>query len=137
MRGVHVHATHFDYVVLVEGRMLLGLHDLRPSSPTARLSSLTEFEGHAPSGVVIPAGVAHGFYFLERSIVLYGLARHWDASDELTCRWDSKELALAWPTRAPILSERDADAGDYAALCAAFEHAWTAMPATRTRTSFV
>ena len=124
LRGVHVHATHFDYIVVLSGRMLLGLHDLRPTSPTLRLSSMTELTGEVPTGVVIPTGVGHGLYFPEQSTVLYGLARHWDGSDELHCRWDAKELGLAWPTRAPILSERDAAAGGYDKWCADFAAAW-------------
>lgn len=124
LRGVHVHATHFDYIVLLCGRMLLGLHDLRPESPTARLSSLMEFCAEPLAGVVIPPGVAHAFYFVERSTVLYGLSRHWDQSDEFTCCWNAKELNFAWPTRTPILSKRDASAGDYRALCAEFERNW-------------
>jgi dTDP-4-dehydrorhamnose 3,5-epimerase len=135
LRGVHAHATHLDYIVLLEGRMLLGIHDLRPDSPTARVSSLIECEGQVPSGVVIPAGVAHGFYFLKPSLVLYGLAREWDASDEFTCRWDAEELGLAWPTRAPILSERDAGAPDYAAMDESFERAWATVQAGRSGAS--
>jgi dTDP-4-dehydrorhamnose 3,5-epimerase len=50
LRGMHVHATHFDYIVLLSGRMLLALHDLRPTSPTVRLSSMTELAGEAPAG---------------------------------------------------------------------------------------
>jgi dTDP-4-dehydrorhamnose 3,5-epimerase len=124
LRGVHVHASHVDYIVVIAGRMLLALHDLRPGSPTAGLSSVTELTDEAPAGVVIPAGVAHGFYFLDRSIVLHGMSRDWDPSDEYSCRWDAPELGLAWPTRAPVLSERDAAAGDYAALCEGFERDW-------------
>jgi dTDP-4-dehydrorhamnose 3,5-epimerase len=123
LRGVHVHATHWDYIVLLSGRMLLGLYDLRPSSPTQRLSSMTELAGQVPAGVVIPAGVGHGMYFPEQSTVLYGLSRHWDGSDELLCRWDAPELKLAWPTRTPILSERDATAGGYQDWRTAFEAA--------------
>jgi dTDP-4-dehydrorhamnose 3,5-epimerase len=135
LRGVHVHATHWDYIVLLSGRMLLGLHDLRPTSPAMRLSSMTELAGEAPGGVVIPAGVAHGLYFPEQSTVLYGLSRHWDGSDELLCRWDAPELELAWPTRAPILSERDAAARGYDEWCTDFEAAWARAQGARTNES--
>ena len=40
LRGVHYHVLHDDYLVLLQGRMLLGLHDLRPDSPTARCSAV-------------------------------------------------------------------------------------------------
>ena len=124
LRGVHVHATHYDYVVLIEGRMLLGLHDMRPASLTARRSSLREYKGQARWGIVIPPGVAHGFYFIEPSVLLYGLAREWDQTDEFLCRWNAEELGLSWPTRNPILIERDAVAPNYASCCADFEKVW-------------
>ena len=129
LRGVHVHASHYDYVVLIEGRMLLGLHDMRPNLPTARRSSLTEHAGRARCGVVIPPGVAHGFFFMEPSLVLYGLARAWDRSDEFLCRWNAEELGLQWPTREPILIERDVTAPDYASCCAEFEKVWLPLQA--------
>lgn len=135
LRGVHVHATHWDYIVLLSGRMLLGLHDLRPKSPTVHRSSMIDLAGEMPAGAVIPAGVAHGLFFPEQSTVLYGLSRHWDGSDELLCRWDAKELALAWPTRAPVLSERDATAGGYDEWRAAFEVAWARAQGARTNES--
>ena len=31
LRGVHVHIRHVDHLVLLAGRMVLGLHDMRPS----------------------------------------------------------------------------------------------------------
>jgi dTDP-4-dehydrorhamnose 3,5-epimerase len=135
LRGMHVHATHFDYIVLLSGRMLLALHDLRPSSPTLRLSTMTELAGEAPAGIAIPAGVAHGLYFPERSVVLYGMSRHWDETDELLCRWDAPELELAWPTRAPILSERDAAAGSYDELRQVFAAAWSSAKEPQVRGS--
>jgi dTDP-4-dehydrorhamnose 3,5-epimerase len=135
LRGMHVHATHFDYIVLLSGRMLLALHDLRPTSPTVRLSSMTELAGEAPAGVTIPAGVAHGLYFPEQSVVLYGLSRHWDQTDELLCRWDAEEFKLAWPTRAPILSERDSTAGSYDELRQTFEAAWSSAKSAQGRRS--
>jgi len=135
LRGVHAHATHFDYIVLLSGRMLLALHDLRADSPTARLSYMTEFAGSAPAGVLIPAGVAHGLYFPEESIVLYGLSRHWDQSDELLCLWNAKEFNFTWPIYTPTLSERDATAGSYADLIASFDVAWLSAGSVRVKGS--
>jgi hypothetical protein len=60
--------------------------DLRPDSPTTRVSSVTEMEDQAPLAVVIPSGVAPGFCFLDRTVMLYGLSQEWDATDEYSCR---------------------------------------------------
>ena len=132
LRGVHVHVRHTDHLVTIAGRMTLGLHDLRPWSPTARKSCLVEIARNAPCAVVIPVGVAHGFYFPEPSMVIYGTSHYWDAADEIACRWDCPELELEWPTSSPILSQRDAAADGYSAFCRQFERVWMAVHGTRT-----
>ena len=124
LRGVHVHVTHADHLTLVTGRMLLGLHDLRDWSPTAGLSRSIELDARQPCAVVIPVGVAHGFYFSEASMLVYGVSHYWNPADELGCRWDDPALGLSWPTTAPLLSERDRLAPDYATLRRQFEDAW-------------
>jgi dTDP-4-dehydrorhamnose 3,5-epimerase len=65
LRGVHLHLVHADHLTVVAGRMLLGLHDLRPDSETRGLGTIIELSAERPSSVVIPVGVAHGFYFPE------------------------------------------------------------------------
>ena len=63
LRGVHVHALHVDYLTVAYGELILGLRDLRPSSPSHGLSVLLTLSAEDPHLVVIPVGVAHGFYF--------------------------------------------------------------------------
>jgi dTDP-4-dehydrorhamnose 3,5-epimerase len=60
--------------------------------------------------VLIPPGVAHGFFSPDGSIVMYGVSRYWDPADELGVRFDDPELSLDWPLppNGPVLSERDA-----------------------------
>ncbi|HZP20383.1 MAG TPA: dTDP-4-dehydrorhamnose 3,5-epimerase family protein [Bauldia sp.] len=123
LRGVHVHAVHTDYLTVVAGSMLLGLSDIRPDSPTRGHSVLLRLESAAPQAVVIPPGVAHGFYFDEPSLHIYGVTAYWDPDDELGCRFDSPELGLEWPDPSPRLSARDAAAGSYAAMLDAYRTA--------------
>jgi dTDP-4-dehydrorhamnose 3,5-epimerase len=120
LRGVHVHRLHTDYLVVLAGAMLLALHDIRPSSPTRGRSVLLPLDGKAPKAVVIPPGVAHGFYFAEPSMYLCGVDEYWDGSDEIGCRFDSPELDLRWPNLAPTLSARDNLAGSYAEMVRQF-----------------
>jgi dTDP-4-dehydrorhamnose 3,5-epimerase len=130
LRGVHVHVLHADHLVLLAGRMVLGLHDMRPQSSTLRMSCQFELDAEQPRAVAIPVGVAHGFYFPVPSILVYGLSREWDPSEDIGCRWDCAELGLAWPTKAPVLSERDAAAPGYSDAAATFEQAWAASYGT-------
>lgn len=113
LRGVHVHLTHFDNLVVLEGTMHLGLCDLRPDSPEFGKGSLVELHGEDPMMVVIPPGIAHGFYFDAPCLAVYGMSHYWaPASDELGCRWDDPRLNIPWPTScvSPTLSARDRDA---------------------------
>jgi len=127
LRGVHVHVRHEDYFVLVTGRAFLGLHDLRPWSPTHGVSCLLELSEEKPQAVVTPPGVAHGFYFSEPAVHVYGVSHYWDTADEIAVRWNSPELRLDWPTAAPVLSERDGAAPGYPAFVGSFLRAWEAV----------
>ncbi len=130
LRGVHVHVRHVDHLVLLSGRAVVGLHDMRPVSPTAGASCLLDLDAHEPRAVIVPPGVAHGLYFPVASVLTYGLSLQWEPGEEIGCRWDCKELGLAWPTSGPLLSERDAAAPGYAESFAAFGQAWAAQYGT-------
>jgi dTDP-4-dehydrorhamnose 3,5-epimerase len=120
LRGVHVHPAHSDYLCVLRGEMLLALHDMRPDSPTYRLSAQQLLTGERPCSVTIPPGVAHGFYFAVETRYVYAVDHYWNLADELGCRWDDPELGLSWPTADPLLSPRDAAAPSYAEMARAF-----------------
>ena len=121
LRGVHVHVEHADYLTLPYGRAVVGLRDLRRGSPTEGLSALVELSGDEPASLVIPPGVAHGFYFLEPSLHVYAVSEYWNPADELGCHWADPELELQWPDRSPLVSERDARSQSLRALLAELE----------------
>jgi dTDP-4-dehydrorhamnose 3,5-epimerase len=119
LRGVHAHLTHADYLCVLRGELLLGLHDMRTSSPTYRLAVHQLLSGEAPCSIAIPPGVAHGFYVAAETNYFYAVSHYWNPADELGCRWDDPALDLSWPTASPLLSPRDADAPSYGALARA------------------
>ena len=128
LRGVHAHPRHCDYLMVLSGTMLVGLHDLRPEDPLARKSLFLRLTGEEPATVYIPAGVCHGFWFAEPTTYLYGLSTGWNMTEELGCRYDDPALGLDWPTTAPLLSPRDiAPVYDYAAM----RRAWFAARTTQ------
>ena len=120
LRGVHVHRAHWDRIVLLDGVMLLALHDLRSDSPTHGMSVVAELRGEAPRAASIPPGVAHGFFYPVPSLHVYAVSQYFDPTDELGCRFDSPELGFKWPTTTPRLSKRDAEAGSYDEMVARF-----------------
>ncbi|HEY1383765.1 MAG TPA: dTDP-4-dehydrorhamnose 3,5-epimerase family protein [Dongiaceae bacterium] len=121
LRGVHVHHTHWDYLCVLDGEMVLGLHDMRPQSPTHRLSVQHRLAGDTPTSIVIPPGVAHGFYFAVAATHCYAVSHYWNTSDEIGCRWNDPMLGLTWPTSDPLLSPRDATAPSYEELARALK----------------
>lgn len=116
LRGVHVHLGHADHLTVAAGEMLLGLHDLRDSSPSCGLAVMLRLTAEEPCLVTIPVGVAHGFYFPVPSLHIYGVSREFDGSDEFSCHWDDPALGLDWPCSAPLQSQRDRDAGSLSAM---------------------
>jgi dTDP-4-dehydrorhamnose 3,5-epimerase len=119
LRGVHVHKRHWDYFFLVAGEMLFGMHDMRRGLATSGLSVMVRLSGEALAGIVVPPGVAHGFYYVRPSTHVYAVSEYWDMADELGCRWDAPELGLDWPSKTPLVSERDSRAMSYPELVAA------------------
>jgi dTDP-4-dehydrorhamnose 3,5-epimerase len=110
LRGVHVHPTHDDYLILVEGRATVGLRDLRRGSATEGTSATVDLAGSEMTSIVIPHGVAHGFLFREPSLHVYSVSHYWDTADELACHWDDPALEIDWPATPSRVSERDAGA---------------------------
>ena len=119
LRGVHVHWRHADYLTVRMGRATIGLHDLREGSATEGLGTTVELRADRPACLVVPPGVAHGFYFHEPSLHIYAVDHEWDPADELGCRWDEPGLGVEWPCNQPILSSRDDGLGSLSDLRAA------------------
>jgi dTDP-4-dehydrorhamnose 3,5-epimerase len=110
LRGVHWHNRHVDIIASVHGSVLVAAVDLRLGSPTERRAEVVELDAAAPTAIVIPAGVGHGFFSARESVVMYGVSAYWDPDDELGVRWDDPELGIPWPpgTNAALCSSRDA-----------------------------
>ncbi|WP_163999251.1 dTDP-4-dehydrorhamnose 3,5-epimerase family protein [Pyxidicoccus caerfyrddinensis] len=108
LRGVHVHAVHDDYLLVLQGRASIGLCDLRKDADPERRSALVELTGEDLAALVIPHGVAHGFYIHGPTVMLLGVSHDFDPADELGVRWDDPELGIPWPVDRAVLSPRDA-----------------------------
>ncbi len=121
LRGVHVHIRHDDYLTVPFGRASVGIRDLRRDSPTEGLATVVELGAELPAALVIPHGVAHGFYFHEPSLHVYAVSEYWDPEDELGCHWADPELAIPWPTGSARVSKRDKQSPPLSDLLARLE----------------
>ena len=107
LRGVKVHRNHTDYLIHIRGSALLALRDIRKGSPTEGLVSLLEANESRVEVLLIPPGVAHGFYFRTPSTQIIAVTEYWDPEDEVGCHYADPALKIPWPSNALILSERD------------------------------
>jgi dTDP-4-dehydrorhamnose 3,5-epimerase len=130
VRGVHVHVDYQEFYTLPQGRVLLGLADIRRSSPTFGRSVQFEWSSDDGIAVVVPPGVAHVFLVEEDAVLVFGLSDYWRREfDNVGCQWDAPELGFAWPDRIVRRSERDSRSGGYQAMVDSYEerqHAWLA-----------
>lgn len=114
IRGVHVHVDYDEFYTLPFGRVFLALRDIRRASPTFGKS--VGFEWNAADGfaVPVPAGVAHAVFFLDNSVLTFGLSGYWKAElDAIGCRWSDLDPSLRWPVESALLSNRDTESGSF------------------------
>ncbi len=107
LRGLHFHREQSDYWIPVGGTAFVGLYDLRRGSPTEGTKAELRIGDDARRALLIPPGVAHGFYAESELRLLYFVDAYYTGDDEFGLAWDDPDVAIEWPTREPVLSERD------------------------------
>jgi dTDP-4-dehydrorhamnose 3,5-epimerase len=113
VRGLHYHRLQSDYWLVPDGHVRVALVDLRPTSPTTRKAVCLELRGDAPSGLIIPPGVLHGYAILKQATVMYLVDVEYTGGDEYSVRWNDPALGLPavwYNIPSPTLSNRDAGA---------------------------
>ncbi|NUZ08202.1 dTDP-4-dehydrorhamnose 3,5-epimerase family protein [Piscinibacter koreensis] len=108
IRGMHFQVPPHDHVKLVycaSGAVLDVLVDLRRGPGYGKVASV-RLDAAAPSLLVIPKGVAHGFRSLtDDSLMVYKTSTEHSPAHDQGIRWDS--LDFAWDCPAPVISARD------------------------------
>lgn len=115
LRGLHFHLRQVDLWVPLEGRAHVTLVDLRARLTGGSEAPITFSDVIGPGeALLIPEGVAHGFWALEPLTLVYLVTNEYDGTDEHGFAWDDVDVVSAWPlvgsSPPPILSERDAQA---------------------------
>jgi dTDP-4-dehydrorhamnose 3,5-epimerase len=105
---MHVHHRHEDYQLLVSGRATIALSDLRGWREPRGVTF--EVTGEDMIAVIVPRGVAHGFYLHEPSVFLVGVTSTYDTDDDIAIRYSDPDLGISWPPGPHVLSERDSEA---------------------------
>jgi dTDP-4-dehydrorhamnose 3,5-epimerase len=110
IRGMHLHARHTDYKIVISGRETLVLKDLRRGSPTEGDAARLELSAGELTAMIVPPGVAHGIYSHEDSVTLVGSTALYDPADEFEFSWSDPELGVDWPAVPEHVSSRDQSA---------------------------
>ena len=108
LRGIHMQAGQAKLVRCPKGRIFDVAVDLRPDSPTYKRWEGYELDDVSHRELFIPDGFGHGFCVLSDSAdVLYRVSSYYDPELERGIAWDDPEIAVDWPIRDPVLSDRD------------------------------
>ncbi len=111
IRGLHYQKDPKEeakIVRCVKGKIYDVAVDLRPNSPDYKRWISVELKEDNYTALYIPKGCAHGFQTLTDDVVVEYLINE-EYVPELSAgiRYDDPEIAVAWPMRNPILSEKD------------------------------
>ena len=110
LRGLHYQALpgQAKLVRVAVGQVLDVVVDVRWGSPTFGQWASVALSADNCRQLFIPVGFAHGFYVLsEVAEFLYKVSSYYCPEAERGIAWDDPDLAIEWPTREPLLSDRD------------------------------
>lgn len=122
LRGV-LRGLHYQLPPHAQGKLTRVLHgrifdvavDLRRSSPSFGRWIGVELSDENRRQLWLPPGLAHGYLVLsDGAEVFYKTTAHHAPGSERCIRWDDPQLGIAWPSRHPVLSRRDATAPTWA-----------------------
>lgn len=110
LRGLHCRRelSEGKLVRVARGRVFEAIVDLRPWSPTFLVQEHLVLDDRDHRQVFVPPGCAHGFLVLSPLVdVCYKHDAAYRPGLEAGVRWDDPDLAIPWPARPTLLSERD------------------------------
>jgi dTDP-4-dehydrorhamnose 3,5-epimerase len=111
LRGMHWQwrRPQAKLVRVVTGTIYDAVVDVRRSSPTFGAWCGVELSADNFRQLYVPVGFAHGFCVLsDQADVEYLCSDFYDPDGEAGLLWNDPAVAVDWPTRWPLLSEKDA-----------------------------
>lgn len=84
----------------------MALVDLRERADPPVTETLL-LDSDDPTTLLIPAGVAHGFFAVTDVNMIYFVTHLYDPNDEYGVAWNDPQLTIPWLADTPILSDRD------------------------------
>lgn len=107
LRGIHV-ATYEKLIYVLRGETLAVLVDLRATSLQFGKHEMLTLGDSRRASVFVPAGFGNSFLAVSDEVeYCYLVSEYYDPAKEKNVVWDDPDLAIPWPNRNPIISERD------------------------------
>ena len=110
LRGLHIQlqAPQAKIITVTSGKVMDVAVDLRKNSKTFGKYYSIVISEKSDFSFYIPEGFAHGFLCLSKSCTVnYKCSRYRDSKSEATLDWKDKSIAIKWPIKNPILSDKD------------------------------
>lgn len=110
LRGLHyqIIRPQGHLITVLRGRIFDVALDLRTTSPTFRRWTGRTLDGERLDQIWLPPGIAHGFCVVgDEAMVHYKMTSPYLPGDEGGVHWADPDLAIAWPVKEPILSDKD------------------------------
>ncbi len=109
--GIHGDFKTYKLITCLYGRVFSALVDNRPDSPDFMKHKTFILSHENKKQLLIPPGIGNSFLVLSDVCVYnYKLCYIGDYNDhdkQFTLKWNDSRLNIFWPTRDPMLSERD------------------------------
>lgn len=110
LRGLHAQRRRPQgkLVRAVEGEIYDVAVDARPGSATFGRWTAATLSAENFRQLYVPPGFLHGFCVLSPTAqVEYKCTDFYEPADEIGVLWNDPELAIPWPVKDPVLSEKD------------------------------
>ena len=110
LRGIHFQITNpqEQLMYLASGKIFFVAVDFRPDSPTFlnHYSTILSAEKHLQ--ILMPRGVGSGYFTFSESVhLIYKVSKIYGDNVEFGIMWNDPNLAIEWPAKNPIVSEKD------------------------------
>ena len=110
IRGLHIQLKkpQGKLVTVIKGKIFDVALDLRPNSKTFGKVYKIKLSEKNSRSLYIPPGFAHGFCGLDKeNYIIYSCTKYRNKQSEIGIMWNDKELKIKWPTKKPIISNKD------------------------------
>ncbi|MBI2086511.1 dTDP-4-dehydrorhamnose 3,5-epimerase family protein [Candidatus Daviesbacteria bacterium] len=108
LRGIH--AENWNKIICpVNGQVFVAIVDIRVDSPTFGQAENFIINNDNRIALFVSRGLANSYCVIGNSSVdyIYLVDAYWDGADTRAIAWDDPDVAINWPIKEPILSQRD------------------------------